>query len=228
MPDIAEDLGLAIKARRLSALARAKSQDEQESQGQVQIETSLDRLDAALAGLSSALATYKKLKAVGAPVNDPEDLLRPPARLREHLETIGRPTPQFLNARTRDALSARTAVASENLRAWRTWADTAVETLPLNLLPRLSITIRSATESRVSKMRKLAATAPTAPSDVSEFVMLREHVREDLSDVQGSAVDAVLARLTNGRIRLADLSDDEIALLRSEPSIASQLFVQLS
>lgn len=229
MTEVESEVSLATKARRLAALARAKSQDEQESQDQNQIETALDRLDSELTGLSTALTAYRKLKAIGAPVNDPGDLVRPAARLREHIETIGRPTQQFLGARTREVAGARTSIAADNLGAWRSWAGSAIQSLPLNLIPRLSITTRSTTEARVGRLRRTAAPAsPPAASDISEFVLLLEHVREDLAAVEGSAVDAVLARFVNGRIRLSDLDDDEIALLRSEISIAQQLFVQLS
>ena len=229
MTEVASDVSLATRAKRLAALARAKSQDEQESQDQSQIETALDKLDSELASLSAALATYKKLKAIGAPVNDPGDLAKPASRLREQIQTIGRPTPQFLGVRTREVSSARTDISVDNLRSWRSWADSAIRSLPLNLTPRLSITTRSATETRVTRLKKLAASAsPPTAGEISEFVLVREHVREDLAAVEGSAVDAVLARFVDGRIRLSDLDEDEIALLRSEASIAQQLFVQLS
>lgn len=229
MTEAAIDVSLATRAKRLAALARAKSQDEQESQDQRQIETALDKLDSELTALRDALTTYDKLKAIGAPVKDPGDLAKPAARLREQIQSIGRPTPQFLAVRTREVTGARTSIAADNRTAWRTWADSAIQSLPLNLMPRLSITVRSGTETRVNRLRRLAASAsPPAPSEVSEFVLLREHVREDLAGVEGSAVDAVLARFVNGRIRLSDLNAEEIALLRSEASIAQQLFVELS
>lgn len=229
MTEVVSDVSLAIRAKRLAALARAKSQDEQKSQDQSQIETALDKLDSELAELSAVLTTHKKLKAVGALVDNPGDLAKPAARLREQIQTIGRPTPQYLVARTRDVTAARTSIAANNLQAWRNWAEHSIESLPLKLMPRLSITIKPTTDLHVSKLQRLTKSAsPPTAIKVSEFVQSLEYVRKNLAGVEGSAVDAVLARLVRGPIRLSDLDDEEIALLRSEPSIAQQLFVQLS
>ena len=112
---------LAERARRLTALARAKRDDLDVSQAQGQVQTALNKLDQELRALGGVLAVHRRLKANGVPVSDPGDLEKPAIRLKEQAD-LGRPTGQFLNARTRDVVGARSAIEDANAEAWRAWA----------------------------------------------------------------------------------------------------------
>lgn len=76
-------------------------------------------------------------------------------------------------------------------------------------------------------MRKWAAAPPTH-GDVTSFVVSLDRVGDELDHVEDASIDAVLARFINGRIRLADLSDDELEMVRAEESLSEQLYLQLS
>ena len=59
------------------------------------------------------------------------------------------------------------------------------------------------------------------------FVTTLQSVRDRLGDVKESRLDAVLAKFKSGRIRLADLTDDELRMLREDGSMADQLYLDL-
>jgi len=218
---------LAMRAKRLAALARAKSEDERESQDQGQAETALRKLNIALATLRGVLATHRKLRAAGVPVGEVQDLDRPATRLLEHVSAVGRPTAQYLIARVSDVTNAHSAMADDDRQAWRAWAEKMIEGLPHALVPRLGFVQRSDVERRIADMRKWAAAPPTH-GDVTSFVVSLDRVGDELDHVEDASIDAVLARFINGRIRLADLSDDELEMVRAEESLSEQLYLQLS
>jgi len=218
---------LAMRAKRLAALARAKSEDERESQDQGQAETALRKLNTELASLRSVLVTHRKLRAVGVPVSEVEDLDKPATRLREQISAVGRPTAQYLTARVRDVANAHSAIAEGDRQAWRAWAERTVEGLPHAVVPRLSFVRRSDVAKRIADMRRWAGASPTH-GDVTSFVVSLDRVRDELDHVEDASIDAVLARFINGRIRLADLSDDELEMVRAEESLSEQLYLQLS
>lgn len=226
MSDTAPTASLAIRARRLTALARARRDDLDVSQAQGQVQTALNKLDQELGTLSSVLNVHRKLKMIGVPVTDPGDLEQPAKRLKEQAG-LGRPTAQFLNARTRDAIGARSAIDDANADAWRTWAAQMIDGLPLALLPRVPFSHRDATATRISNMRTLAARKPSI-ADIIQFQQLYDRVKEELTAVEGASIDALLNRFTDGRILLADLSDAELEMLREDASLSDQLYLHIA
>lgn len=218
---------LAVRAKRLAALARAKSEDEKESQDQSQLETALRKLNAELATLRNVLAAHRKLQAVGVPVSEVQDLDKPAVKLREQVAAVGRPTAQYLTARVKELTDAHTAIAESDRQAWREWADETIGGLPHALVPRLGAFQRNDVAKRVAEMRRLAAAPPTS-GDVTFFTLSLDRVREELAQVEESRIDIVLGRFVNGRIRLADLTDEELAMLHEDDSLSQQLYLQLS
>ena len=225
MSDTVPTASLATRARRLTALARARRDDLDVSQAQGQVQTALNKLDQELGTLSSVLNVHRKLKMIGVPVTDPGDLEQPAKRLKEQAG-LGRPTAQFLNARTRDVIGARSAIDDANADAWRTWAAQMIDGLPLALLPRVPFPHRDATATRISNMRTLARKPSIA--DIIQFQQLYDRVKEELTAVEGASIDALLNRFTAGRILLADLSDAELEMLREDASLSDQLYLHIA
>ena len=219
-------VGLATRARRLTALARAQRDDLDVSQAQGQVQTALNKLDLELRALDGVLNVHRRLKAIGVPVTSPGDLEQPVRRLKEQVG-LGRPTAQFLHARTRDASATRSAIDDANAEAWRTWATLKVDQLPLAVLPRVPVSHRDATATRISNMRALGGRKATI-ADIVQFQQLYDRVREDLDAVEGAGIDSLLERFTTGRILLADLSDEEVEMLREDASLRDQLYVQIA
>lgn len=227
MIDTSSTSSLALRARRLTALARAKREDEKESQDLGQVQTALNRLDQELTTLKAVLHLHGKLKAAGADVVDIQGLLGPPQKLQSHVNTVGRPTAQFLTARTRDVTSARSALEDTNTQAWRAWSSQRLENLPTSLLPRVPLHRRGQASTRLAALRKLAAGTPTI-TDIIQFQQSYDLVKEDLDRVEVATVDRVLERFQGGRIRLADLSETELEMLRDDEELRDQLYVHLN
>lgn len=110
---------------------------------------------------------------------------------------------------------------------WQVWAEDGIDKLPLGLVPRIDFVHRESTRRRIRELRAAAAGAPTAVQ-VRLFTHNLASVREELERVEGSEIDGVLDRFVNGRIRLADLSNDELTMLRHDESLSQQLYLQLS
>ena len=225
MNDIELNRSLATRARRLTALARAKRDGLQESQTRGQVQTALNRLDQGLISLAGSLGVYRKLKDVGVPVADPIKLEQPARRLQEQAE-LGRPTSQFLQARIRDVDAARSSIEVANADAWRSWAGQVIDGLPVALLPRVHFSRRDATKSKITTMRTLGAKAPNIPG-IIEFRLLCDRVKDEFSGVGDAGIDLLLERFKDGQIKLADLSDDEVAMLRGDASLTDQIYIRI-
>lgn len=221
-------IGLATRARKLSNLSRARSENEQEKQAQNQVKAALGRLRTEITALGTNLGVHRKLSEVGAPVHPVEGLDKPATKLREQVNSIGRPTLQFLTARIRDVTTAHAEIAADNKSAWKSWADASIAQLPHNLIPRLGASTRSDVIARISNLKKTADTSKLNVSDITMFVTALKAVQEILADVGTSDLDGILARFENGRIRLADLSEEEFLLLQRDEALADQLYLALS
>jgi hypothetical protein len=219
---------LAIRARQLAALSRAKSDDERETQDQTQVENALGKLNTELGTLGTVLRLHHKLVEVGVPVEPIEGLDKPAKKLRNQIESIGRPTLQFLTARTRDVVTACSEIEAGDKAAWRGWADESIAQLPQGLIPRLGPADRPYVTSRIGELKKTAVSPKLNSGDVVVFVATLQSVRDRLGDVEESRLDAVLEKFRNGRVRLADLTDDELRMLRDDGSMADQLYLELS
>src|SRR4051794_16171028 len=93
---------LALRAKQLASRARAKVDDEKATQEQSQTETALTKLRGELEQFEKALRTRRALTSAEVPVLDSPNLTKPLAELRTRVDEVGRPAPQFLNARSRD------------------------------------------------------------------------------------------------------------------------------
>lgn len=219
--------GLAVRARQLAALARAKSDDERETQDQTQVENALVKLNTGLGALGTALNLHRTLAKAGVPVEPAKDLDKPAKRLRDQIETIGRPTLQFLTARTNDVAKACSEIEVRDKAAWRAWAEETIAQLHHGLIPRLGPVDRPYVTSRIGDLKKSAVSPRLSSGDVAVFLTTLQSVRDRLGDVEESRLDAVLAKFENGRVRLADLTDDELRMLRDDGLMADQLYLEL-
>jgi hypothetical protein len=219
-------LSLADKARRLAGLARIKRDAESDSQDQVRFVNQLDKLTRELDKLRAALATHRRLESDGVVASGLPDLLKEPRELRDQVMRIGRPNAQYITARVTSVAKAHTAITDADAVAWRAWAESRIAGLDLALIPRLGLE-SGAADHRVKLLRKLAGSAPSLGTS-TEFRVLVARIEEDLARVERGGVDPVLARFVDRRILLADLSDDELGLLRTDEALRGQLYVSLS
>lgn len=226
MSDTAVTGTLVSRAKRLAAIGRAKRDDEGASQDQSQAQTALNKLDAELAGFAGVLAVHRALRKAGVPVEAVSELDKPATALWERVASQGRPTAQYLNARVRDLASLRSHMTESDKVAWRGWAEAQIASLPQALLPRLGVGQASAKE-RIRKLR-LVAVAPPNKSDIMLFKLNLDQVRDTLADVEDAGdLNALLARFDSngGRLRLSEVTDEELALIRTDVSLAEQIIL---
>jgi hypothetical protein len=226
MSDTAATGILLSRAKRLAAIGRAKRDDEGASQDQSQAQTALNKLDAELSGFAGVLAVHRALRKAGVPVEAVSELDKPVTALRERVASQGRPTAQYLNARVRDIASLRSQMSESDKVAWRGWAEAQIASLPQELLPRLGVGQASAKE-RIRKLR-LVAVAPPNKSDITLFKLSLDHVKDILADVEDAGdLNALLARFNSngGRLPLSEVTDEELALIRNDASLAEQIFL---
>ncbi|WP_159600119.1 hypothetical protein [Agromyces humi] len=226
MSDHSTAMTLAENARRLAALARAKRESETDSQEQRRLQTQLEKLSIELGKLKQGLDVHRRLGSIGVPVEDLPDLMTAPREIRDQVSRIGRPTWQYINVRVARVERTSGALTMTDTQAWTAWAQAQVSSLPVALIPRLGFDRRT-TESRVTNLEKLASKAPTLGA-MTEFQAVLQRVKEDLEEVESAGVDAILSRFVQGRIRLSDLSEEELELLRTDETLRNQLYLSLS
>lgn len=217
---------LVEDARRLAAIARAKRESETDSQEQRRLQTQIDKLSVELARLGGGLKIHRHLAEVGVPVDNLPDLAAGPREVRDQISRTGRPTWQYINARVSRLERTNDEIALADAQAWSTWAFSQISSLATTLIPRLGSERRNA-EARVLSLEKSAGKAPNIAA-IDEFRFVWRRVRDELAAVESAGVNAVLNRFVQGRIRLSDLSEDELQMLRSDETLRGQLHLSLS
>lgn len=223
--DATETLSLTDKARRLATLARSHAAAQDDDQELIRLETHLTKLGSAINGLDRALTIHAHLQTIGVPVQELPDLSKDYEQLRDQVDRIGRPTWQFLSTRANALMKVSTLVAEADRASWNSWTSEKLQALPLPLLPRLGATRRSI-ETKLAELKRLANDAPTLQS-LGRFQIDFGDVQNALAKVESAGVDAVLEKFINGKTLLADLSDEELTMLRADESLRTQLYVAL-
>lgn len=227
MSEQAMNLTLAEKARSLTAHARSKSASAADDDARQRLERQIATLSTEIGTLTSVLATHRALASKGVEVATLPDLHKARREIADHVARIGPPSPQYLQSRVKAVGVAHTQIAEADREAWMVWATRKVDELPLESLPRLVGQRRADNQRRVQQLREYARKAPD-PGMITQFHTMLGLLTSDLEQVETDAVGAVLARFVGRRILLADLSEEEVALLRADPALRDQLYVALS
>lgn len=220
-------MSLLQKADLLRTLARTNAEGAKERRDREQAALALDALEAELSSLESRAAAARAARAAGVPVGDVAALARPGMDNLAARAQDGLPNQQALQAATRKVRGNREAIESALGTAWRTWAAAELAELPVTrgaLLPPIE---RQSFADGYESLRTLARNVPSA-ADVEAFTARLRRVRGLLDAVDANdALLALLARLEPAEgVRLDDLSDADIALLRAHPDVAEQIVVR--
>jgi hypothetical protein len=129
----------------------------------------------------------------------------------------GLPTDQAFNAARRKVEEATRRLAGENLRVWREWAAQQLAMLDTDRLPMLPVDRQKAVRTTHQKLVKRAETAKVSAVEVTLFFSEYEGLREELAAVPSAPAEllALMERLSGGDVPLSQVTDEEIALLRS-------------
>ncbi|ADB29934.1 hypothetical protein Kfla_0821 [Kribbella flavida DSM 17836] len=216
---------LALRTRRLSALARAKRDNEGETQAQGQVATALYKLNGLLIELDSSLKTRRALVRAGVTLPPLDGLSKPATALRDHFKNVGRPAAQFLTARSKDVAKLRDTMTGSHKQAWRQWAESQIDALDEASLPPFG-THANAVRERIQSLRRYAAESPTL-AVISSFKVTLDAARDNLAAIaEGLDPENLEARIVAGGMTLADLSDDDLVELRADSALAAR--IQLS
>jgi hypothetical protein len=215
---------LLTRAKRLQVFARAERSDKEATQDQERTTLALGKLGLAVTELASALKTYNALQTLGVELPPLPDLGTAPTELREHINSVGRPTFTRLNGAATRVSRATGSILDDLNSRWRPWAVDRIEELPDQRIPRLAPALQRQVEIRLASLRSDARTAPSAGS-ATQFKLGLEWVHDVLSQVAVHSLleEALIKVMGASRITLAELSDDEIKALRDDPTIAAQI-----
>jgi hypothetical protein len=222
MPEVGTTEDLLLRAKRLGALARAKRDNEGEAQEQGQVATALHKLNNLLIEMDSNLKVRRALLRAGAPLPPVDDLEKPANALRDQVKRVGRPTAQYLTARSGDVTRLRDTIGSANKQAWREWAQSQIDALDENSLP-LFGTLANEVREGIRKLRLLAAETPSA-AVITLFRVTLDSARDSLHEMaDGGDPEDLKARIAAGGVTLADLSDENVAELRADAATARRI-----
>lgn len=215
-----QPVGLLVRAKRLTNLARQAREGAEAVQDHTRTETALSKLDAALSDLELAIKLELKLTRSGIKSATQLNLIKTPEDLQMHIASVGRPTPQLLTVRAGDAAKAARALSDAATQAWTDWSRDKLNVLPIDRMARLGFE-RPAVESRLEVLKRIAGAPPNADG-VDSFLAAYEAVAARLEKVDPEGpLDALLARLP---CYLDELTDDELRLLRVDhPEISAQI-----
>lgn len=214
---------LLVRAKRLTSLARQAREGQEAVQDLTRTETALTKLESALNDLEAAVEIRAKLIGAGVTLEEQPDLAKAPRELERHIASVGRPTPQLLNARAASVAKSTKILVESSAQGWADWSRERLSALPVDRVARLGFD-KAAVESRIGTLKRVAV-APPASATVDIFVQNYDAVKSRLEKVASDGpIDELLARLP---CHLDELSDGDLHLLRvSHPDIGAQIMVR--
>lgn len=218
---------LLVQAQRLSAVARAKKENESDSQTEGQVATALNKLNMQLVALSSVIRSYETAKAAKFAIAPPPDLKAPLLALKSQVDGIGRPSPQFLTKRTVDLARNVKDLQVAVEMAWATWAAEQIDALGADALsghpPRLA-----AIQEQIVSLRAIAK-QKFSIANFQIFQLQKSRTHDLIDELQTPTdLEKVVERIKQGTMTLADLTESELIDLRANPTIAQSISLSLA
>lgn len=218
---------LQSRANELEKLAKALSAEAVNQQEVARINTAIASLTGTLAELETQLAARKSMDRVDPSGAQPIDLGAPLTDLAKYNSTRGRPAPQRIHAAAQKVNQQVSDLERSNRERWQAWTAAELNRIQRHRVAALVPVDRTATENRIRDLES-AAKRPPSPSAVGTFEYNLRQVRAELDQVD--LPDRVLKLLERfespGGVRLSELSDEELATLRSDASISAQFSVR--
>lgn len=215
------------KALDLLARARAHADGENERRQRQQVGGLLEQVEPAVRALVNRVTAVRAAARLAVPVPDlGDDIASGLSALESHIQR-GLPSPQALR-HARDRLRANASNIDTALAAvWRPWAEAHFNALELARAALLPPADRTRVDNLTRRLRQLAATPTPSAEEIGQFDREVRELRDLLDRVSPRDERLhLLSRLSCERVTLADLSDDELRLLRSERELAAQILLR--
>ena len=220
------DVSLLEKAVRVEGLARAYAEGVTERREREQTAVALTQVETALTQLTARVHAAQDAASLGLTIAGITEhagagLANLAARSGEGML----PSTRVLQA-ARNKLDASRAELDKALdTAWRPWAAAQITGLPQGNKTFATPLSRQAIEQDIQDLTRLAARKPPSAEEIATFARVHTRVHQVLDQLHGDEnIAGVLARLDSADVlTLADLSDAELHLLRSQPQVAEQI-----
>ncbi|WP_130353759.1 hypothetical protein [Agromyces ramosus] len=222
---------LLTRANSLERLAKA-ARDKEGDQAEIEkLKLALDGLSTALTVLEEELKTRRVLDSLDAPRLIQIDLQTAHSELRDFVATRGRPTTQRIQSASRRTNEQSARLREESKSRWEAWSRTALDAVPRHKVSALAPDDRSRVGAVIGELDEAVRKAGRAAPSVDQIKIFRLHLQRALTDLGQIEVEErvlrVLERFTStGGVPLLDITDDELDILRSNPSIADQFVVR--
>lgn len=218
-------VSLETKARRLSAKARSMDEDEGAKRGESQLRTAVAKLDEELTALADTVQLVRAVRSTGATVAAADvDLAKPMDELSKRVRDIGQPTAQYVQVRTRDVGSIRSALTQAAQQGWQEWVQNQFDSLPRELIPRVEFYDRERAQRVVRDLTGSIKAVPTIAL-VGKTRQDLLWIRGVLEKVESHELDDVIRNLP---LALADISEEDLLALRRDPDWARRLTLRLA
>ena len=222
---------LVARANRLEKLAKT-ARDREGDQAEIErLKLAADKLNLTLTELEGELQTRSALDLIETQRRIDIQVETPWAELKSFVETRGRPTTKRLQAATRRVSDQIDALRAESQTRWSQWSADKATALPRHKVTGMAPADRVRVESNLRELddavRKASRSAPTAGA-ITIFRFQLQRVLEELGQIDlDEAVLNVLERFTSpDGVALLEITDAELDVLRSNPSIADQFVVR--
>lgn len=212
------------KAQQLTVRARTYSEGTKERDERTRIGNALGEVARVLGDLSTAADAYVAARAEGVPVN-----ALPPTAELVNTSSEGLPSSQALTA-ARGRVTALTRSATDAVTlAWGDWAQAELAAVNPGRISRLGIQHRQLAVARQQRLHAAAIAKQVGADQITGFRRDLEALEQMLASIrEDDPVVLLLDRIRRGRTSLAELSDEEIEVLRADSAVASQIVLRLT
>ncbi|QCO97301.1 hypothetical protein FCN77_05685 [Arthrobacter sp. 24S4-2] len=218
---------LLARANRLEKLAKLAQDSEGDKQNLERVKLAADKLSATLEKLGQELATRRALDGVGVPREFEPDIVSVFVTLRDFIGARGRPTPERIQRANTIVTRQIDELGTDDRDRWVKWTTSELDGLPEHKATALSHQDRFRVAGFIRELRA-SSRRPPSVEQVSAFKSLLRLVGEELGEIELSGpILRVLERFASADgVALKELTDADIAALRSDSSIEAQFVVR--
>ncbi|GIH51962.1 hypothetical protein [Microbispora rosea] len=205
------------KALRIQSVSRALDLGQKDEQQKQHVRERVQALRIAINALERKISLAWTLQeATGITIDlssadlGREDLSRKAAQ-------DGLPSNQAFNAATRKLKAATEGIAADIAGNWRIWASDQLGLLPTGRAIMLESGLQKQVREELRRLKSLADSTDISSSSIRLFITGLTGIRETLADAQDppGPLIALLERIGMQSLTLNQVSDEEIALLRT-------------
>jgi hypothetical protein len=220
------EVSLLDKALRVEGLARTYAEGATERREREQTAGALAQVEAALSLLVASVHAAQDAAALGLSIDGITENARTGlANLRARSGDGMLPSTRVLQAARNKLDASRTVLDKALDAAWRPWAAAQITSLPQSNKTFATPLSRQAIEQDIQDLTRLAARKPPTAQEIATFARVHTRVRQTLDQLSGDEnIAGLLARMDGANVlTLADLTDAELHLLRSQTQVADQI-----